>query len=544
MKSVVLIILDGWGITAPGPGNAISQANLSYIPSYWHSYPHTELAASGQSVGLPDGEDGNTECGHLNIGAGRVVYQDLPRINMAIADGSFLSNNAFLAALRYSEDHHSNIHLMGVLSDAGVHANREHLYAILQLLARNKRLQNVYLHIFTDGRDAPPQSGIRFISELEKMCQTIGTGTIATVMGRYYSMDRDRRWDRTQKAYIALTEPIEKHFATASDAIQDSYSKHISDEFMEPAQLTDDKGTILPRIADNDSVIFFNYRIDRPRQLMRSFVLPNFETHTDPASFDPYTIKYYKKHVVEAQQVTKPFTRHVILHNLFFVTMTNYEKNLSCSAAYPTEQLAYTLGEVIAAAKLRQLRVSETEKERFVTFYFNGMHETPFHGEDHIIVPSPKVATYDLAPAMSAVELTDQLINRITSDIYALTVVNFANPDMVGHTGNITAAISACKTTDTCVGRIVEAVLKKDGAFIITADHGNVEEMLDPNGDIDTEHSGFSVPFIMIHNTYNGNGYTLPKGKLADIAPTILSYMGLVQPKEMTGRNLLADFHI
>lgn len=544
IKPVVLIILDGWGITAPGPGNAISQAKLTNIPSLWHSYPHAELAASGESVGLPDGEDGNTECGHMNIGAGRVVYQDLPRINMAIADGSFFTNDAFVSALKYSEAHNSNIHLLGVLSDAGVHASREHLYALLQFFARNKQTQKVYLHIFTDGRDAPPQSGVRFVTELETMCKSIGTGQIATIMGRYYSMDRDRRWDRTEKAYIALTEPIANRAAKALDAITDSYARSVTDEFIEPVQITDTNGQVLPRIANNDSVIFFNYRIDRPRQLTRALVLPNFESHTDPASFDPYTIKYFKKHVVEASHISHPFKRKTVIENLFFVTMTNYEKELPCIAAYPTDPLTNTLGEVISKANLRQLRISETEKERFVTYYFNGMHETPFHGEDHLIVPSLKVATYDLAPAMSAVELTDQLLNRMTSDIYALTVVNFANPDMVAHTGNIHAAITACETTDICIGRIVEAIRAKDGTCIITADHGNVEEMLDANGGMDTEHSSFTVPFIIMHNAYNGKGYDLPKGKLADIAPTILSYMGIGQPKEMTGRNLLADFHL
>ncbi|MBI3577038.1 2,3-bisphosphoglycerate-independent phosphoglycerate mutase [Candidatus Gottesmanbacteria bacterium] len=544
VKPVVLIILDGWGIAPPGPGNAISLAKLTHMPSFWQSYPHSELSASGEAVGLPSGEDGNTETGHLNIGAGRVVYQDLPRINMAIADGSFFTNDAFLAALRYSQEHHSNIHLMGVVSDAGVHASREHLYALLQLLERNGRKENVYLHIFTDGRDAPPRAGARFVSELATVCKTMGVGTIATVMGRYFGMDRDRRWDRTEKAYVALTEPIEKRSPSAESAIKASYEANVTDEFIDPVQIIDAKGNVLPRIANHDAVIFFNYRIDRPRQLTRAFVLSDFETHIERDSFDPYLVKYYKKHVVQPVAPTKLFTRAVKLPNLFFVTMTEYERDVPCTVAYPTAPIANTLGEVLSKTKLRQLRMAETEKERFVTYYFNGMHEMPFPGEDRLIVPSPKVATYDLAPAMSALEVTEQLVNRLTSGIYGLTVVNFANPDMVAHTGNIAASIIACETADTCIGKIVEATVSQDGTCIVTADHGNVEEMLGPNGEVDTEHSTFPVPFIMINHHYHGYGHDLPKGKLADIAPTILSHLGLPIPTEMTGKNLLADFHI
>lgn len=543
-KPVVLIILDGWGIAPPGPGNAISQARLTYIPNLWHSYPHTELAAAGEAVGLPAGEDGNTETGHLNIGTGRVVYQDLPRINMAIADGSFFTNDAFLAAIRYAKVHHSNIHLVGVVSDSGVHASREHLYALLQLLQRNGATEGVYLHIFTDGRDAPPRSGLRFVSELETVCKTMGVGKIATIMGRYYAMDRDRRWDRTEKAYVALTEPVEHRAASAQAAIQTAYDANVTDEFIEPTQITDTPGAPLPRIVNHDSLIFFNYRIDRPRQLTRAFVLPNFETHTELASFDPYTVKYYKKHLVETETLTQPFARRIVLPHLFFVTMTEYERDLSATVAYPREPIAGTIGEVFSQQKARQLRLAESEKERFVTYYFNGMRESPFPGEDRLIVPSPKVPTYDLAPQMSCLVLTDQLVNRISSDIYGFTVVNFASPDMVAHTGNVAASVVACEAADAAIGRIVEATLAKEGSCIVTADHGNVEEMLGPDGEMDTEHSTFPVPFIMIDRKYHGYGHTLPKGKLADVAPTILAHLGIPIPSEMTGRNLLQDFHL
>ena len=307
---------------------------------------------------------------------------------------------------------------------------------------------------------------------------------------------------------------------------------------------TEPNGKPLPLITNHDSVIFFNYRIDRPRQLTRAFTLSNFETHPELMSFDPYAVKYYKKHIVEIESPNKPFIRHLTLPNLFFVTMTQYERDVPCSVAFSREPIINTLGEVISKAKFRQLRAAETEKERFVTFYFSGMREEPFAGEDRLIMPSQKVATYDLMPTMSAVELTEQLINRISSGIYGFTVINFANPDMVAHTGNIAASVTACEITDICVGRIVEAVLAKEGTCIITADHGNVEEMLGPDGKMDTEHSAFPVPFIMIHAKYHGYGHDVPKGKLADIAPTILSHLGLPIPIEMTGKNLLADFQI
>lgn len=544
-KPLVLLILDGWGIAPPGPGNAISLAKLTHIPRYWVSYPHTKLYAAGEYVGLPNGEDGNTETGHMNIGAGRIVYQDLPRINMSIGDKSFFQNTAFAGAISYAEKHNSNIHLLGLLSDSGVHASRDHLYALLELIKMKNLNRPVYLHLFTDGRDSPPNAGIRFIEEVENKCHEIGIGKIATVMGRYYGMDRDKRWERTKLAYEALTESIERTASSAKKAIEDSYARQETDEFIKPTMICDESGKPYPRISNHDAIIFYNYRIDRPRQLTRAFVLSDFETKQQYMSFDPYAVNYYHKHVVDDEtNKTKTFIRKVVLPDLFFVTMTEYERNLPCTIAYPPQPVKMTIGRVFSEQGLRQLRVAETEKERFVGYYFNGVREDAFTGEDRLIIPSPKVATYDLKPDMSAYELTQKLMDRISIGVYSLFVVNFANADMVGHTGNISAAIKACETVDECVGKIVNQVLSLSGTCVITADHGNVEEMLGPDGEIDTEHSTYPVPFIMIDHTFDNYPAVLPTGKLGDIAPTVLSFCHMNIPSEMSGRNLLADIPV
>lgn len=543
ISPVVLIVLDGWGLAPPGPGNAISLAKLETMPFLRHTYPHTDLAASGEAVGLPYGEDGNTETGHINIGAGRTVYQDLPRITMAIKDGSFFTNDAFLAAIAHTRTNRSNIHLTGVLSDAGVHASREHLWALLELIRRQGVTDHVYIHVFTDGRDATPTSGERFVGELEERLSSLGIGKVATVMGRYFAMDRDRRWERTEKAYRCLTQPDGGQLvASAGEAIRASYARHITDEFIEPAIIADTSGNPLPRIRDNDAVIFFNFRIDRPRQLTRALVLPNFETAKVPQSFDPYAVKYYHRHTVQIKERIKPFTRSIILKNLFFITMTQYERDLPVSVAFPPQKVFAPIGSVLSEHKVRQLRVAETEKERFVTYYFNGMREEPYSQEDRLIIPSPSVPTYDLKPEMAALELTDQVLHRIAIGVYGFILINVANPDMVGHTGNIPAAVKACEVTDSCVGSIVKAVLAQKGTCMITGDHGNVEEMLGTDGNMDTEHSTFPVPFMMINTNFQGYPHALPKGKLGDIAPTILAHMRLPVPPEMTGNNLLADF--
>lgn len=540
-KPLVLIILDGWGLAPPGPGNAISQATLTHIPGLWSRYPHTQLSASEAAVGLPPGEDGNTETGHINIGAGRVVYQDLPRITMAISDGSFFTNDAFLGALSYARTHQSRIHLMGLLSDSGVHASRDHLYALLELIRRSQCPCPVYLHLFTDGRDSPPKSGIRFIHEVEAKIAQIGHGQIATIMGRYYAMDRDRRWERTARAYQALTENIPNKAMSAAACIEESYRKGITDEFIEPAVICDSQGVPMPRISAHDAVIFYNYRIDRPRQLTRAFTLTDFESHKIRESFDPYAVKYYHKHLVEEDYRQKPFTRRVILPELFFVTMTEYERTSPGVVAFPLRPVERPLGQVFSEAGMRQLRVAETEKERFIGYYFNGMREEQFPQEDRLIIPSPKVATYDLMPEMSSYELTNRVLDRMTSDVYSFIAINFASPDMVGHSGNIPAAIKACQVTDECVGKITSLALSLGGACIVTADHGNVEEMIGPNGEMDTEHSLFPVPCILADKRFEHRAMEIPMGKLADVAPTILSMLGLSIPNEMTGKNLLAD---
>ncbi len=364
---------------------------------------------------------------------------------------------------------------------------------------------------------------------------------IATIMGRYYAMDRDRRWDRTERAYQALTEDISAKAHSASEAIEVSYKKGITDEFVEPVILTDPHGVAYPRINTHDSVIFYNYRIDRPRQLTRAFTLSDFESHQVEESFDPYAVKYHHKHVVEENFRQKPFVRRVVLPELFFVTMTEYERPSPCVVAYPLQQVEKPLGQVFSEAGLRQLRVSETEKERFVGYYFNGMREVPFPSEDRLIIPSPKVATYDLQPEMSAHELTSRVLDRMTGNVYTFIVINFANPDMVAHTGNIQAAIKACQVTDECVGKITTLALALGGGCMVTADHGNVEEMIGPSGEMDTEHSVFPVPMIIVDKRFENRSMTLPRGKLADIAPTILGLLNLPKPKEMTGNNLLAD---
>lgn len=544
-KPIVLLILDGYGMAPPGPGNAISIANLRNIPRLWNSFPHTQLAASGIKVGLPVGEDGNTETGHINIGAGRVVYQDLPRINMSIEDGSFYRNDALLGALSYVNKNQSRLHIMGLLSDSGVHASRSHLYALFELLKRNQSNCPVYLHLFTDGRDSPPKAGLRFVREVEaKIAETQCRIKVATVMGRYYGMDRDKRWERTEKAYQALTENISQQAPSASAAIEASYAKNVTDEFVEPTIIQDEHGQPLPRISNHDAIVFYNYRIDRPRQITRAFVLSDFETHTTKGSFDPYDVKYHHKHLVEESTQQKPFTRRVVLPELFFVTMTEYERDLPCIVAFPLVPVTMPIGKVFSLAGIRQLHVSETEKERFIGYYFNGMREDPFTGEDRVIIPSPKVATYDLQPEMSAYELTKQIINRLTSDVYGFIVANFANADMVAHTGNIQAATRAVQIVDECVGKIATLTTSMGGTCVITADHGNVEEMLDESGEMDTEHSTFPVPLIIIDQMFQGYPVTLPGGKLADVAPTILGLAGIHIPSDMTGTNLLADTDI
>lgn len=545
-KFVLLAILDGWGIAAPGEGNAIDKANTANIDRFSASYPHTQLLSSGEAVGLPRGEAGNTETGHLNLGAGRIVYQDLARINMAVADGAFFKNSTLVAAIDHAKKNNSNLHCMGLIGASGVHSNIDHLYAIIEL-AKRQNFDRLYLHLFTDGRDSPPTSAKTYFSQLKEVINKEGVGKIASIMGRYWSMDRDLRWDRTEKAYFALTQGKGNLVKNPEEAIEASYASGITDEFIEPAIISDSAGKPTAVIKDNDAVIFFNFRIDRPRQLSRVFVYSDFSKANLTTSFDPYLVKYQKKHVVvDGSKVQEPFARGEKLKNLFFATMTEYEKTLvtdGAHVAFPPETVQVPLGKLIAETGFKQLRAAESEKERFVTYYFNGQQEIAFEGEERLIVPSPKIGTYDLKPEMSVRELTDLVLQRLKeSTDYKLVVVNFANPDMVAHTGNIGATVKACEVVDECVGKLVNWVLTYDGVMLITADHGNAEEMINAStGQIDTEHNGNPVPFIVVSKDLVGRAQTLPTGILADVAPTVLSILGVSIPSSMTGRNLLGE---
>jgi len=534
MKPLVLIILDGWGLAPEGPGNAVSQAKIPNFSSYWSSFPHTKLSASGEAVGLPKGEKGNSETGHLNLGAGRIVYQDLPRINMAIADGSFFRIPAFLKAAEHVKRNNSNLHLMGLIGQGGVHSSMEHLFALLNF-AKEQNLGECFLHLFTDGRDSPPNAAITFFDQVEKKINEIGIGKISTLIGRYYAMDRDNHWERTEIAYKALTE--EKGIITQNfrEEILKSYQKNETDEFLKPIII---KGT--PRIKEKDAVIFFNFRIDRPRQLTKAFVIEEFERLIgQKIAFDPYTEKYLKKTYVE-ERISSIFKRGPKIKDLFFVTMTEYEKNLPVEVAFPTTIINYPLGRILSERGLRQLRITETEKERFVTYYFNGQNEHSFPGEERIIIPSANVPTYDLKPEMSAFEITETVLGKIKTGNYDFVLLNFANPDMVGHTGNLQAGIKACEAVDECLKKIVSSVFALGGITIITADHGNVEEMINlETGEIDTEHSKNPVPFIVVGKMFLGKPTVLPVGILADVAPTVLSLLEIPIPSAMSGRKLI-----
>ncbi|KKR54938.1 MAG: 2,3-bisphosphoglycerate-independent phosphoglycerate mutase [Candidatus Woesebacteria bacterium GW2011_GWF1_40_24] len=543
-KFVLLVVIDGWGISVAGPGNPLSQANLPNMRKFMNSFPHTQLLASGEAVGLPRGEPGNTETGHLNLGAGRIVYQDLQRINMNIADGGFYDNKVLIGAIDHARKNNSNLHLMGLVGAGGVHSNLEHLFALIEL-AEKQQFNRVFLHLFTDGRDSPPTAAKTYVSKIREVTEKHKIGQIASLMGRYWAMDRDMRWDRTAKAYFALTKGEGHLFKTPEEAIDASYAEGKTDEFIEPSIMANPQGQPLGIIKPNDSIIFFNFRIDRPRQLSRAFTFQDFSKANLPVGFDPYLVKYQKSHLATVPTITgEPFVRGAKLDNLYFATMTQYEKAIEefgAKVAFPPENVKFPLGAIIASQGYKQLRVSESEKERFVTYYFNGQQEMAFEGEDRIIVPSPKVATYDLRPEMSALEITNNVLSKLKSGTeYKFILINFANPDMVGHTGNIGAAVKACEVVDECIGKLADMVMAYGGYMLITADHGNVEEMIDAStGSIETEHSENPVPFAVISQKTMGKSITLTSGILADIAPTILKLLSINVPSNMTGRDLL-----
>ena len=494
-----LIIMDGFGLANASDDNAVSLAQTPVLDRLFREYANTTLSASGLDVGLPDGQMGNSEVGHTNIGGGRVVFQDLPRISRAIDDGSFFKNEAYHQAMDNCLKNGSSLHLYGLLSDGGVHSHIQHLFALLQM-AKDKGLEKVYVHCFLDGRDVSPTSGKGFVQELCDKCAEIGVGKIATVMGRYYAMDRDKRWERVQMAYDAMVYGEGVHNADPVDAVAKSYANGVTDEFVEPV-VCDSEGTI----GDNDSVIFFNFRPDRAREITRAIVDPEF---------DGFQREYF------------PTT---------YVCNTEYDASMpNVLVAWPRIPVKNGLGEYLSAMGMTQLRIAETEKYAHVTFFFNGGVEKQYPGEDRVLVPSPKVATYDLQPEMSAREVCDKCVERINSGAYDVIILNFANCDMVGHTGVLQAAVKAVETVDECVGRVVEATLKMGGIAMVTADHGNAEVMLQPDGSPMTAHTTNLVPFILC-----GAGTQLRPGRLADIAPTILDVMGLAAPQEMDGQTLI-----
>ena len=494
-----LIIMDGFGLAPAADDNAVTLAKTPVLDGLFRDYAHTTLSASGLDVGLPAGQMGNSEVGHTNIGGGRVVFQDLPRISRAIEDGSFFRNEAYNKAMDDCLKNGTALHLYGLLSNGGVHSHIDHLYALMRM-AKDKGLQRVYLHCFLDGRDVSPTSGKGFVQALSDKCAALGVGRIATVMGRYYAMDRDKRWERVQMAYDAMVYGEGNHNADPVDAVAQSYANNVTDEFMEPV-VCDSDGTI----SDNDSVIFFNYRPDRAREITRAIVDPEFDGFQ--REFFPTT----------------------------YVCNTEYDASMpNVLVAWPRIAVKNGLGEYLSSMGMTQLRIAETEKYAHVTFFFNGGVETQYPGEDRVLVPSPKVATYDLQPEMSAVEVCDKCVERIESGAYDVIILNFANCDMVGHTGVLEAAVKAVETVDTCVGKVVDATLKMGGIAMVTADHGNAEDMKQPDGSPMTAHTTNPVPFILC-----GAGTQLRTGRLADIAPTILDVMGLACPEEMDGKTLI-----
>jgi 2,3-bisphosphoglycerate-independent phosphoglycerate mutase len=544
-KFVVLAILDGWGIAPEGPGNAISLANTVNVDKFWRSYPHTQLEASGEAVGLPRGEDGNTETGHLNLGAGRIVYQDLERINMSIADGSFFENRVLLEAIAHTKKLHSALHYIGLLGAGGVHSNIDHLIALIQLASRHN-VEKLYIHPFTDGRDSPPTAAKTYISRVTSIIEKEKIGQIASIMGRYWAMDRDQRWNRTEMAYNALVKGSGKLVKAAEEAIDASYSEGKTDEFIEPSLISLNGTKPIATIKDNDAIVFFNFRVDRPRQLSRAFIFSNRTFASVSLGFDPYQDQYQKTHLEKQKKRDQaPFIRGPKLQNLFFVTMTEYEKPLTqqgARPAFPPEVLKNSLGEVLSINKINQLRITESEKERFITYYFNGLREKPFPQEDRIIIPSPSVTTYDQKPEMSSKKITDTLLDMLSASKYKFVLVNYPNADMVGHTGNIGPTVKAIEAVDECIGKLANFILSHEGALIVTSDHGNAEEMVNlQTGEIDTEHSNISVPFIAIAQKLLGIRQNVQTGILADIAPTVLSLLNLPIHPSMTGRNLLAE---
>ncbi len=507
-RPLVLVILDGWGLSDNGEGNAIARARTPNMDELLARYPYTTLSTSGEDVGLPEGQMGNSEVGHLNMGAGRIVYQELTRISRAIRDGTFYQNPVLLEAVEKVRRRGTALHLMGLLSDGGVHSHIQHLYSLLDL-ARDQGLEKVYVHAFLDGRDVPPANAREYIIPLTERMARMETGRVATVMGRYYAMDRDRRWERTQQAYYAMVRGEGIKVPSALAAVEQAYARGETDEFVKPSVVTDDGGSPVGLVTDGDGIIFFNFRPDRARQITRAFVDEDFDAFDLPPG--------------------RP--------KVHFVCMTQYDKTIDAPVAFRPQVLVNTLGEVLSYHNLRQLRLAETEKYAHVTFFFNGGVERPNPGEDRVLVPSPKVATYDLQPQMSAPEVTDVLVNKLRENIYDVVIMNYANPDMVGHTGVFEAAVRAIQAVDQCLGRLMKCVDECGGTAVVVGDHGNAEQMIDDDGGPHTAHTANPVPFIVVHPLARERG--LRSGGLGHVAPTVLHLLGIERPAEMTCGSLL-----
>ncbi|GGD99004.1 2,3-bisphosphoglycerate-independent phosphoglycerate mutase [Paenibacillus nasutitermitis] len=508
-KPVALIILDGFGLRNDVTGNAVAQAHKPNYDRYWSSYPHTTLTACGEAVGLPEGQMGNSEVGHLNIGSGRIVYQELTRISKSIRDGEFFDNETLVGAVRYAKENGKKLHLYGLLSDGGVHSHIGHLFALLDL-AKKEQFFEVYIHAFLDGRDVSPDSALGFMEKLVAKIEEVGVGKIATVQGRYYAMDRDKRWERTEKSYRAMVYGEGPQYMDPLEAVKESYEKSVMDEFVLPTVIVQANGDPVGLVESEDAVVFFNFRSDRAIQLSQVFTNSDFHG--------------FKRGSKQPK-------------NLYFVCLTKFSDTVEGYIAYKPKNLDNTLGEVLVQNGKKQLRIAETEKYPHVTFFFSGGRDVELPGETRILIGSPKVATYDLQPEMSAYEVAEAAVKEIEADNQDAIILNFANPDMVGHSGMLEPTIKAIEATDACLGRVVEAVLAKGGVCLITADHGNADMVIDEEGLPFTAHTTNPVPFIVTKP-----GVSLREdGILADIAPTILSLMELTQPIEMTGKSMIKE---
>ena len=508
---IMLIILDGWGIAPPSDMNAITKADTPVMDSLTETYPYTTLNASGEAVGLPDGQMGNSEVGHLNLGAGRIVYQDFTRINLAIKNGEFQNTPALVEAMDRVLEKKGKLHLIGLLSDGGVHSHMDHIYALVRM-AKSKGVPSIQVHALLDGRDTPPTSGIGYVKDLEEMMRSEGAGRISTVMGRFWGMDRDKRWDRVERAYKAMTGGEGKQFQSAEEAVRTAYNDDQTDEFVEPSVITDENGHAEGLVEDGDAIVFFNFRADRAREITRAFTEDGFDD----------------------------FNREIAPKLSDYVCMTQYDETFDLPVAFPPIHLKNIFGEIVSKAGLKQLRIAETEKYAHVTFFFNGGEEEPFPLEERRLIPSPReVKTYDLKPEMSAYPVAEETVKRLKEGKYDLIVLNFANGDMVGHTGVFSAAVKACEAVDACLGKIVNELLRQNGTAIVTADHGNAEQEWDKeNNEPHTAHTCDPVPCILVDD--KRKDVKLRKdGILADVAPTLLEIMGIEVPDEMTGRSLI-----